>query len=336
MNNKNMKKVILIVAISVVVLVIVGTKMKGKGFTSLFSKNPDIGQEAAKNKALDFIKNNLVQPGTDVSVKGVIEEAGMYKVSINVANQDIDTYLTKDGKKFFPQAMDIAQAEQKKEGSAQQAQQPAKEIPKKDMPEVKLFVMSYCPFGTQIEKGILPVVDTLGNKIKFTLEFVSYAMHDKKELDENLRQYCIQKNSPAKFNDYLACFLKKGQGTEAGCLVSAGIVEAQITGCVDVADKQFKVSENYNDKSTWSNGTYPPFDVNKEDNVKYGVQGSPTLVINDTVSPAAGRDSASLLKTICASFTTQPDECQKQLSSAAPSSGFGEGSGSNSDSSCGS
>jgi len=49
--------------------------------------------------------------------------------------------------------------------------------------------MSYCPYGTQIEKGILPVINALGNKIKFSLKFVDYAMHGKKEIDENSRQY---------------------------------------------------------------------------------------------------------------------------------------------------
>jgi hypothetical protein len=46
------------------------------------------------------------------------------------------------------------------------------------------------------------------------------------------------------------------------------------------------------------------------------------LVINgETISSA--RDSASLLKTICSAFTTQPAECQAQLSSATPAAGFG-------------
>ena len=37
--------------------------------------------------------------------------------------------------------------------------------PKKEKPEVELFVMSHCPFGTQIEKGMLPVARLLGDKI---------------------------------------------------------------------------------------------------------------------------------------------------------------------------
>jgi hypothetical protein len=66
------------------------------------------------------------------------------------------------------------------------------------------------------------------------------------------------------------------------------------------------------------------FYAQKADNDKYGVQGSPTLVINGA-QISSGRDSAGLLKTICSAFNTAPSECQKQLSSASPSAGFGEG-----------
>jgi hypothetical protein len=203
-------------------------------------------------------------------------------------------------------------------------------------------VMSYCPFGTQIEKGILPVVAALGNKIKFTLEFVDYSMHndkatnDMKELNENMRQYCIQKNQPDKLSAYLTCFLKKGQGTESDCMTSAGVNATQVESCMSQTDTQFDVTKDFNDQSTWSNGQFPPFNVNKDDNTKYGVQGSPTLVINDTVDQAAGRDSASLLKSICGAFNTAPDACNQQLSSTAPSPGFGEGTASGgSNASCG-
>ncbi|MEM2131153.1 MAG: GILT family protein, partial [Candidatus Woesearchaeota archaeon] len=70
---------------------------------------------------------------------------------------------------------------------------------KKDKPEVQLFVMSHCPFGTQMEKGILPVVELLGNKIDFKVRFVYYAMHGEVEVKEQLRQYCIQKEQQDKY-----------------------------------------------------------------------------------------------------------------------------------------
>jgi len=279
-------------------------------------------ETAIKDNTEKFIKENLISPGTDFTVKEFVKEGSLYKLVATVDSQDITAYVSADGKKFFPSVIDL---EKKDDAAAANTNQSAAEATQKqDIPTVEAFVMSYCPYGTQIEKGLLPVVSALGNKIKFSLKFVNYAMHGKKEIDENLRQYCIQKDQSAKFSGYLTCFLKKGEGTEQACMKTAGVNAAQVATCAGATDKQFKVTEKFKDKATWNNGTYPPFDVDGEANAKYGVQGSPTLVVNgETLS--AGRDSASLLKTICSGFNTAPEACNQTLSSAAPSSGFGEG-----------
>lgn len=192
-----------------------------------------------------------------------------------------------------------------------------------------MFVMSSCPYGTQIEKGILPVVDILSKKIDFQVKFCDYAMHGQPELNEQLNQYCIQKNEPKNIVPYLKCYLgSTGSAADAAkCVVSTKINQAKLKTCVAATDKTFKVTAGFNDKTTWNkdrsgNPAFPLFNVFKEDNVKYDVGGSPTLVINgETVS--ASRDSASLLKTICSGFDVQPEECQATLSSEQPSAGFG-------------
>lgn len=193
-------------------------------------------------------------------------------------------------------------------------------IPKTAKPVVDMFVMSHCPFGTQIEKGMLPVKELLGDKAEINVRFVYYAMHGQKELDEQLNQYCIQKDQPEKFDAYLACFLEAGDGE--GCLNKAAIDTAAMNTCTDAADKEFKVTEGFNDKSTWLSGRYPIFGVDQELNTKYDVGGSPTLIINGAEA-RAGRDSASLLQAVCAAFENAPEECNTELSSAQPSPGFG-------------
>ena len=171
--------------------------------------------------------------------------------------------------------------------------------------------------GVQAEKGILPVVQKLGSKINFKVKFVSYTLHGKKEFDENLNQYCIQKEEPSKFNDYLACFAKEGD--PAKCASSTKINAVKTASCISATDKQFKLTENFS-----ASGQSSPFNIDKELNDKYGVKGSPTLVVNGQVLEA-GRDSASLLKTICSGFSNQPAECNSAMSSDTPTPGFGAG-----------
>lgn len=284
-----------------------------------------IKPEDAKTKMEKFINDNLVQPGTKATIKEITEENGLYKVKVDLEGKEIISYLSQDGNIFFPQYMDIAEVEKKAAESKNNATttdaNTNKEMVKNDKPVVELFVMSHCPYGTQIEKGILPVVDLLGDKIDFKLKFVNYAMHGEKELNEEMLQYCINKEEPAKYENYLKCFLKAGNS--ADCLKSVGVNTSKNSACVAATDKEFKVNEKFADKTTWSGGQYPPFDIYKADNEKYGVQGSPTLVINGTQADS-GRDSASLLTTICAGFTKLPAECSKKLSSETPAPGFGE------------
>jgi homospermidine synthase len=99
--------------------------------------------------------------------------------------------------------------------------------------------MSYCPFGTQAEKGILPVINLLKDKIDFKVKFVNYSMHGKKEIEENTLQYCIQKVEPNKYNDYLTCFLKAGNSKD--CIKEAKLDMNKINTCIENTKKKFNI-----------------------------------------------------------------------------------------------
>jgi protein-disulfide isomerase len=285
-----------------------------------------MAKEAAAQKAVDYVKNNL---GAVVTVSSVEEMNNFYKINGSVQGSPVTFYTTKDGGHvIIGNVFDTSV----KRPTQTEKNQPSADIPKSDKPTVELFVMSHCPYGTQIEKGILPVVELLGDKIDFELKFVDYAMHGEKEVNEETRQVCIQKEQPDKYINYLKCFL--GSDDYQKCLIETSIDINKLDACIESLDDEFKITELLNDKSTWSGGRYPQFNVYKNENNKYGVQGSPTLVINEKVV-SSGRDSASLLEIICSAFNEAPEECNQQLSSESPSPGFGyTASGSGSSGSC--
>lgn len=318
-----MKKAIILSLL--LALVLTGCGVKAQSAAKVLT--PD----EAKAKITDYINNTLFA-GTayKATVESISEVEGLYKMSIDVNNQKADTYMTKNATLFFTQAYDMLKKPAAATTTADQSQQaPTVQTVngKLAKPTVQLFVMSQCPYGTQIEKGILPVVSLLGKKIDFKVEFCDYSMHNQNgpvELTEEMNQYCIEKNEPQNYQAYLSCYLTAGDS--APCIKSAKINTAKLASCVAATDKTYNIIAGFNDKSTWVNGQFPQFNVFKADNDKYKVQGSPTLVINgETISSA--RDSASLLATICSAFTTQPVECQQaKLSSATPSVGFGTAS----------
>ncbi|MBT7403144.1 hypothetical protein HN777_05145, partial [Candidatus Woesearchaeota archaeon] len=236
-------------------------------------------------------------------------------------SQRMISYATKDSTLLFPTAIPMSiETGVASQPSQPQQQQPAQDITKSDKPKVELFVMSHCPFGTQAEKGMIPVAELLGDKIDFDIKFVNYAMHGEKEVNEQARQVCIMNEQSDKYFDYLWCFLDSDDYTT--CLSEAKIDTSKVDACVTKLDTEFKITEMLNDQASWSGGRFPQFLVHDAENKQYGVRGSPTLVINgQTVSSA--RDSASYLATVCSAFNNAPEECNEQLSGVSPSSGFG-------------
>jgi hypothetical protein len=276
-----------------------------------------IGKNAAGQKVLEFANGQ----GADATLVEVNEDGAFYEVVLSIDGQQFPVYVTKDGEKFTSQLIELEA--QPQDPSTNSPSAPV-EVPKSNKPIVEAFVMSHCPYGTQIEKGLIPVMNLLGDKIDAEIKFVYYAMHPSQgEVEEQLNQYCIQKEQNPLFLEYLTCFLEAGDGV--GCLASTGVDTAKLETCTTAADTEFNVIANLEDQSGWLNGRFPLFDIHKAENDAYGVGGSPTLVINGKQAQA-GRDSQSLLNAICGAFIEAPEECSEDLSSLGnPSPGFGFG-----------
>ncbi|NOX71666.1 MAG: hypothetical protein GXO64_03125 [Candidatus Micrarchaeota archaeon] len=194
-------------------------------------------------------------------------------------------------------------------------------ITKSEKPEMDVFVMSYCPFGLQMEKGVIPVKELFGDNADIRIRFVNYAMHGKKEVDENTYQYCIQKEQPDKFWQYLRCFV--GNTDHEACMDEAGIDSDALDACVANANEEFEITKYYEDKSTWASGRFPLYKVDDADNAKYGIRGSPTVVINGKIAQVYPRDPETVKEYLCCAFENPPDECSETLSKDNPSSGPG-------------
>jgi len=270
------------------------------------------GNVISEDEAAELVMGFANAQGLDVELVDVNEVGNFYEVSVLINGQKSVLSVTKDGE-YLAQLIPLSLPEPEE-------LEPVEAIVKSDVPEVELFIMAYCPYGTQAEKGFIPAIKTLGDNIDAKIRFVYYAMHDKLELDEQLKEYCIQEEQPDKFLDYLECFLEDGDSDR--CLVEVGIDKDKLDSCVLKTDSEFKVTEKYNDESTWLNGRFPLFDIHKDLNEAYDIGGSPTLVINGNVV-SSGRDPASYLDVICQAFNEAPEECGEELLDTTYSPGFG-------------
>jgi len=343
-------------------LLIVSIFTKGFGLQDLvFSTSK---QKIGEN-AVEYINKNLLAPGMKASlIETAKEPNGLYKINLKIENtnqpeqsQEFTVYVSSDGKMLFPQGIAMKDSSLK-EGKSQSDQ----DIPKREKPDVKLFVMSYCPYGLQAEKMYLPVYNLLKDKAEMGIYFVSYVMHGKKELDENLRQYCIKLEQEDKFYDYVNCFVrsekmkecylkitpKENGGTAEildackndekcieekfgecikpiidKCLNEAKIDKTRLNSCMVETDRKYNITSQYEDKSTWINGKYPKFEVEEDLNKRYKVEGSPTIVINDKMVEINPRTPENFKEMICRAFISKPKECSQSLSDKVPSPGFG-------------
>jgi hypothetical protein len=283
----------------------------------------NISLEQARVLAADFINGYLIQDGSQITIKSVTEENNLYKVVIAMNNgQEFNTWLTLDGKLFFPNdAMNIEQVKQEaqqkqSQGEANQAVQLA-DLPKTEKPMVELFVMSFCPYGVQAEAAMEPVVGLLGDQADINIRFIASisdsdlnsvkSLHGVVEGIEDARQLCIAKNySQEVFWQYVKeinekCYpiYRQGEDIYKECWEAAantaGVSISKVNACLDQEGVSLIQTE-----SSVANS--------------YNVSGSPTLIINGArVNPA--RTPEGYKQAICSSFNTPPAECSEILSS---------------------
>jgi hypothetical protein len=278
-----------------------------------------ISLEEAKAKSLSFINSNLVQAGQEVTVKDAVEENGLYKIVINMSSgQEVITYITKDGGKFFPQVMDIAETEKKiADQKASSTPETASTAPKSEKPKVELFVMGFCPYGVIAEQAMAPVYDLLKSKADININFIASvatddindvkSLHGTIEGIEDARQLCIEKNYSkdvlwkyvSEINEKCYPIYRQGDEAYATCwktaAKNAGANASKIEACITKEGASLIKGE----------------DVIAQG---YGVSGSPTLIINGSKVNAA-RTPEGYKTAICGAFEKAPEECSKTLSS---------------------
>ncbi len=66
-----------------------------------------VSLEEAGDTALGYVNSQLLQPPFVAVIESSEELDNLYKVSLSVAGQTVDSYVTKDGKFFFPQGFEM-------------------------------------------------------------------------------------------------------------------------------------------------------------------------------------------------------------------------------------
>jgi glutaredoxin len=284
----------------------------------LYLTGNNLSKDKAIQKAMDYINNIVLQGQATATLLESKIISGVYQFKLKIGEQEYTSYITKNGKLLFSAGIEVPD-----DVSAKQAK-----APQKDKPQALLFVMSFCPYGNQAEELMIPVVDLLKDKADIGLHYVIYenyngggknycldpenkycSMHGIQELNQDVRELCVQKYQSDKFWSFVkqvnaSCTSKNVDTCWEGAASKTGIDIAEVKACQ-------------------KNEAIGLLKQEVELNTKYSISGSPQLVINDTEFNGS-RSAEAFKSAICSGFNTAPSECSTTLgtdSEPAPSGG---------------
>ena len=290
-------------------------------FTTAVNMNaatPAATPQVCSGKVIDYINTNLASPGQTASLINITENNGIYTIWSWYQSREISVYATKDCALLFTTAVNM---------NAAATPTPTRAPIKSARPVVDLYVMAFCPYGTQAETVMRPVVDLLGSTADIRVRYITTvsgstpdsvkSLHGPPEAREDLMQLCVMTAYPEKYWNYLKDFnnqcypVWQNASALASCrknvLASRGIDASKIDTC-----------------ATGSEGiALLRADEIKADNDD--ASASPTLIING-VKYSGARTPEAYKQAICDSFDSAPTECRTSLSAQqAANSGGGCG-----------
>ena len=112
LNLSKLDKKITFIGIAVLVIIITGILIL-LGLGSGLKPNPQISTMSTDeivNKSMDFLNGTILQAqGRSASLEGFTEESGLIKITIKIDSNTYNSYVTKDGKLFFPEGINLDQ-----------------------------------------------------------------------------------------------------------------------------------------------------------------------------------------------------------------------------------
>jgi hypothetical protein len=272
-----------------------------------------LSPQAAAEKAINFINQNMLTGDVKASLINAVEENGVYKFHFKVSDKEYDFYVTKSGKLLFTGGIDL---DQNPSAKPEQKKLTCEDLKKTENPLLEAFVVSKCPYGLQMQRilnEIVKNIPSLANNIR--VEYIGSidngkitSMHGDEEAQENLRQICLREEQQDKYWKYIDCHIKKGDVDS--CLAEAGVDKGGLDSCM-------------NDNSRGIKYAKADFDLGG----KYQVSGSPTLILgSETVSESdfGGRTAQAVKTLLCCGFQNLPDICSQKLTEEQAASSFSE------------
>jgi len=272
-------------------------------------------------KVIAYYNQNLAEGGFATLIS-INESRGLYLVTFTYQSQAQTIYTTKDCTLLFPGVVNMTAGSAAGQVTPQATRQAATNTVKSVRPAVDLYVMAFCPYGTQAETGLGPVAELLKSKADFRVRYITTitgttvdsvkSLHGSAEAQEDLRQICISTYYPDRFWSYIRTFNEQ-------CYPSWKNATA-LESCQEKTMAALSMDSAKID--TCSQGTEGLALLKADETASdtYHAKSSPMLFINGALY-SGSRTAEAYKQAVCNSFETAPAECSTAVSSApAPAS----------------
>ncbi len=262
----------LLLAIAVVAAIFTnGFGLTGKAVAS------SITSSEAEQKALSYINSNLLQPPFTATAVKTEELNGMYKIKIDVAGRQIDSYVTKDGKLFFPQGLELDAAlpsvDDKDTTPAPEATKISVDLagePVKGKADAPVTIVEFsdfqCPFCQKGWEVMKEVEKDYVAKNKVKLVFKNFPLDNIHPMAQASAQAGECAYEQDKFWEYHDKLFANQQSLSNDNLKKwakeAGLDESKFNSCLDGRKYESEVAKD------------------QQEGLKAGVQGTPAFLIN--------------------------------------------------------
>jgi hypothetical protein len=169
--------------------------------------------------------------------------------------------------------------------------------------KMEFYVMSQCPYGTQVQLGVAPVLKKMSGYVDFSMDYIAtvapdgsfQCLHKEPECQGNIAQLCIMKHAPDKWIPIIECMAKDQKGIPdnwKGCTTGAGADPTPIEACYAGQEGKDLLTASSNKAN------------------ERGARGSPTIFLNGEPY-RGGRNEQAFTTAICLALpdSERPDYC---------------------------
>jgi len=272
---------------------------------------------------------------TTLSYSSAKEMDGIIQITYTSADlpQPLQIYASTNYQYLIPNVISLSDLKSSIEAAKKELESmsQSQEMQKSEKPEVKLYIMSFCPYGDAAEQAFNSVIHTLGESIDFEPIYIIYdetispqysasnteycmvdeqnvaycSMHGINELKQGIREIAIFRLYGAKtWADYV-------NAADQKCSLG-NIEECWKTVAEEMSLDSAEIEKYYNEH------LYEILADQKQKTFSAKKFGSPSILINGK-DYSGSRTPESIKTAICSAFITLPEECSATLSQTGPS-----------------